>query len=259
MKGSLLWVQETVLHLHCPMTIAVVADLHERPYYPILDSLRHFHPDLICIPGDLFQGSHPPGRIPVALRSEYALPFLDACNQIAPCFFSLGNHEWLLGDEDFRLISHTGTHILNNSWESFNGLQLGGLTSAYVKEFQRILHEGSGQYPHREYGRRRKLCPEFNWIRDFENQPGYKLLLCHHPEYWADYLKDSSIDLVISGHAHGGQIRFFGHGLFAPGQGFFPRYTAGIHENLVISCGLSNTARPIPRLFNPPELLYLVP
>ena len=80
-------------------------------------------------------------------------------------------------------------------------------------------------------------------------------LLCHHPEYWPRYVRDLPVDLTLSGHAHGGQIRLFGQGLFAPGQGLFPRYTSGVHEGrLVISRGLANTTR-IPRLFNPTELV----
>jgi predicted MPP superfamily phosphohydrolase len=60
---------------------------------------------------------------------------------------------------------------------------------------------------------------------------------------------------VLSGHAHGGQIRIFGQGLFAPGQGILPRYTAGLHDGrLLISRGMANHTI-IPRLFNPPEML----
>ena len=61
-------------------------------------------------------------------------------------------------------------------------------------------------------------------------------------------------------HAHGGQIRLFGHGLFAPGQGWWPELTSGVHDGrLVISRGLSNTAALVPRLFNPTEIVCLLP
>ena len=89
--------------------------------------------------------------------------------------------------------------------------------------------------------------------------------MCHHPEYWCmqpPMLKDHPIDLVLSGHAHGGQIRLFGQGLFAPGQGLLPRYTGGLYEgphgNMIVSRGLANTAPPpIPRLFNPREVVTI--
>ena len=65
--------------------------------------------------------------------------------------------------------------------------------------------------------------------------------------------------LVLSGHAHGGQVRLFGRGLYAPGQGLLPRYTEGVHfRRLAVSRGLSNT-QLVPRLFNPPEIVYLLP
>ena len=74
-------------------------------------------------------------------------------------------------------------------------------------------------------------------------------------------LKDRKIDLVLSGHAHGGQIRVMGQGIFSPGQGLFPKYTAGIHRgkygSMVISRGLSNPYSYVPRLGNPCEVVYV--
>ena len=65
------------------------------------------------------------------------------------------------------------------------------------------------------------------------------------------------IDLTLSGHAHGGQIRLLGQGLFAPGQGVLPRYTSGVYEGrLIVSRGLANTTF-VPRLFNPTEMVYI--
>ena len=72
------------------------------------------------------------------------------------------------------------------------------------------------------------------------------------------WLRDYPIDLFVAGHAHGGQWRLFGRGVFAPDQGLFPKYTSGVHEGrLVISRGLSNTVTPIPRLFNSRELVVV--
>ena len=99
--------------------------------------------------------------------------------------------------------------------------------------------------------------PNLDWLDSFEHSGMFRILLCHHPEYWPRYLRKRSIDLVLSGHAHGGQIRLFGRGLYAPGQGIFPRYTSSVHEGrLVVSRGLANTT-VIPRLFNPPEIVYV--
>ena len=75
----------------------------------------------------------------------------------------------------------------------------------------------------------------------------------------ADYVKEN-IDLAFTGHAHGGQIiiPFLRQGIFAPNQGFFPKYTEGMHEKdgtvMVVSRGLGNSSFPF-RIFNRPELI----
>ena len=88
----------------------------------------------------------------------------------------------------------------------------------------------------------------------------YNILLAHQPEQYETLLDsgDTKFDLILSGHAHGGQIRLLGRGILAPGQGFFPKYAGGIFKDknsdvLVVGRGLANTGKPIPRLFNPIE------
>ena len=106
--------------------------------------------------------------------------------------------------------------------------------------------------------------PDLSCFSAFAAQPGYKIALSHHPEYWP-LLKDENIDLILSGHAHGGQIRMYTPikrewiGTGAPGQGWWPRWTWGVYESrLVVSAGLSNTTW-VPRLFNPTEVVYIEP
>ena len=90
----------------------------------------------------------------------------------------------------------------------------------------------------------------------------YSVLLSHRPEL-TELFSAIPVDLVISGHAHGGQVRIpylLNSGLFAPDQGFFPKYTTGIHElnsrtSLLISRGLAKESTRVPRFFNNPEIL----
>lgn len=101
------------------------------------------------------------------------------------------------------------------------------------------------------------LFPEVDWLDEFENHDGYKILLDHHPDNYEPYTKKRNIDLILSGHAHGGQIRIFGKGLYGKSQGFLPKYDGGVFDQkLVISRGLSNTL-PIPRLWNPTEIVFI--
>ena len=99
--------------------------------------------------------------------------------------------------------------------------------------------------------------PDISFIAEFEKVSGFKILLSHHPEYYEPFLKDKGIDLIISGHAHGGQVRIGNQGLYSPGQGLFPKYTSGIHDGkLIVSRGIAGTEL-FPRINNKPEIVYI--
>ena len=259
------------------LTIALLADLHDHPYDSIIQSLKAHKPDIIAIAGDTISGNvefhHPENdAVPMIRLSHVALPFFSACASLAPTYVSLGNHECYLWEDDMALIQDTGCVLLDNNWVTFPDstakgyrmpVLIGGLTSERVTEFR--LYKKARNIQDRYFTHQDEYIgdgtPRRDWLDDFEKQEGYKILLSHHPEYWEPYIKEKRIDLVLSGHAHGGQIRFFGQGLYAPGQGFLPKYTSGVHAGpngrMVISRGLSNTSRLIPRLMNPPEIVYL--
>ena len=229
------------------------------------------------------------------------LPLLTGCASIAPTFISLGNHEWMLNSEDLQLIKSTGAVVLDNRWEhphvhqnnrgyyqtnreNLNNLEnkicsditIGGLSSGYVEHYRRFLSSipTSVKQKHRyitdavirecgmkiddEFEDKNTHTPDTSCLGRLPR--GYKILLCHHPEYINKI--PESIQLVLSGHAHGGQWRFYDpihrtwRGVFAPGQGLFPKLTEGVHGRHVISRGLNNTTW-IPRFFNEPEIVYI--
>lgn len=253
--------RETFYRLNTPVRLALLTDLHERPFHSIQDSLLRHHPDIICIAGDMIYGSNAAEDSLVAKR---ILPVIAACASLAPTFVSIGNHEWMLGQEDLEAMAETGVTVLENRWIEWNGIRIGGFSSAAFTSYQQFRRGRPERYPKRAYLPLRrtetyqKPVPDTAWLEDYSISPCYKILLCHHPEYYPEYLKDREINLVLSGHAHGGQIRIFDRGLFAPGQGWFPKLTSGVHdERLVISRGLSNTGGIIPRLFNPREIVYI--
>ena len=242
---------ETTYALKAPARIALAADLHNADPADALRSLAARRPALIAVAGDLALGHNALGA-PLDRALPNLLPFVRGCAAIAPTFFSLGNHEWILRDEDLRAIADAGATVLDNAWTAIDigghRIVVGGLTSAHVTANRRL---GVGNSPARLHG-----APDTVWLDVFERQEGYKLLLCHHPEYWPKYLKGRKIDLALAGHAHGGQWRFFGRGLYAPGQGLLPRLTAGVYGRLVVSRGLAN-ATCVPRINNPTEIVYI--
>ena len=243
----------TTDHPHISFKACVVADLHDRPYGKILPILKNERPDLILIPGDLTeQFDTAPAHVP-----HPGLELLAECAAIAPTFYALGNHEiggchrnireskrmraekkpipFEITPSDKRAIASAGAILLYQSYTVWNGLVIGGLGSG-------LLNPG--------------WIPDLGWLDEYVKAPGYKLLMSHHPEYYDRYLRPLDIDLTVSGHAHGGQWRFLGRGVYAPDQGLFPKYTGGLHEGrLIISRGVANTVPFVPRFFNPCEVV----
>ena len=224
------------------LKIAHLSDIHGKVRRRIIDILIKEKPDLIAISGDLYDGN--------LCAKKKITDFLAELVRIAPTFYSLGNHEIGMVPDTRRKITDTGVRLLDDSFEHFRGITIGGLTSGFFK-----AQIGNGKKNPHLFG---SPAPDLEFLDRFAKEDGVKLLLSHHPEYYFDYIKDKNIEITLSGHAHGGQIRLFGRGLMAPGQGFFPKYTSGVHEGrLVISRGLANTALFIPRLFNRTELIII--
>ena len=266
---------ETFYRIPGAPSLALLTDLHNADPAPVIASLRSHHPSLITIAGDILYGSHPGNDVSPLVSQENVLPFLHSCASLAPTFLALGNHEWMLDAVDLVDISATGVTVLDNVYQTItvenNQIILAGLTSAYVTDYRRFLTSlpasvtASTRYPKRDTisGIRGAVTasqhvPDTAWLQSFaaDSPDAFHVLLSHHPEYFP--LVPSSVDLVLSGHAHGGQFRVFNHGVFAPGQGFWPRYTKGVYERnrLVVSAGLSNTAS-FPRFFNPTEIVFI--
>ena len=256
-------VVDTVYELNTGIgkTVALVADLHNESEAgaAALASLKRREPDLIAVCGDLILSVSPDDG-PIEESQPNVLPFLRDCVAIAPTYVSLGNHEWGITDEDIEKMRQTGIVLLDDCWvrigqdgdaDAAGGagdIVLGGLTSRGIR-----------------YPKQVRITPATEWLEAFERQDGYHILLCHHPENWclrAPKLCEHPIELVLAGHAHGGQVRIFGQGLHSPGQGNFPQYTKGIYEGphgmMIVSTGLANTGWPVPRWGNPREVVYIV-
>ena len=231
-----------------PIRAAMVADFHDRDPEPILAAIREAAPHVILVTGDVVHD---------ASHTERAMAFLRGASIIAPTFCSIGNHETKSGEDIVSRLAATGATVLDNAYVRFGDLVIGGLTSGFGRKQGRCC-----QTP----------APQLDWLDDFCGEGGTKILLSHHPEYYAPYLAHRPVDLILSGHAHGGQWRAFGRGLFAPGQGLFPYYTGGAYRGrnrlrgeqtltadaplMIVGLGLCDNA-VIPRINNPEELIIL--
>lgn len=209
------------------LTFLFGCDLHDCDNSPILLAAESIAPDGILVGGDFIHDGK---------NYKNGLEFLRLASRLCPTFCVLGNHEVRYKGDIRREVTKSGAELLDNSSAEFHGVRIGGLTSFELNPGAR---------------------PDMNWLETFSQFSGYKLLLCHKPEYYVKHIKPLPIDLTLSGHAHGGQWRFFNRGVYAPGQGLFPTYTSGLYDGrLFVSRGLGNP-HIVPRIHNPPEIVVI--
>ena len=213
--------------IQSPLTLAVASDIHSSPFQDVLEDFARC--DAVLLPRDLVDRHR--------RNNEEALRFLHEVPEVAPVFYALGNHERKFRHREdwLKQVAESRVTLLDNAFVRFRGICLGGLSSA-------------------------RGTPDLDFLETFSRQEGYRLLMCHHPENYEPYVAGRGIDLTLCGHAHGGQIQLFGRGLYAPGQGLFPRLTHGLYDEgrMLLSRGMTNGAKPrIPRINNPCELIIL--
>ncbi len=234
--------------------------MHNNDSTDIIDILKNEKPDIIVVAGDLMtmpykEERHESHSIKYKLFSfvygilkrifsvfldeknetyENALEFLNQATKIALVYYALGNHERGMTDEMRCNIKATNTILLDDEWTKYKEIEIGGITSRYRDELN------------------------VDWIGKSD---AYRIMICHNPEYAELVAEAGDVDLILSGHAHGGQIRIAGRGIFAPGQGLSPKLTSGIYDigdaKLVVSRGLANTATLIPRIGNKKEVVII--
>ncbi len=209
-----------------------LSDLHGKTFSKhnaaLIKKAAEAKPDFIAITGDIIH-IYTPKNISVALETVSAL------KEVAPVLFIAGNHE--MRNKGYRFLRkgliEAGATVLDDRTVEVCGISVTGLNGASLRN-QKIntIDKGKAQ-----------------------------ILLAHEPQFLKKYA-DAGFRLVLCGHAHGGQWRipFTGIGLYAPGQGKFPKYTSGLHTDgdckMIISRGLGNSEFPL-RLFNRPEIVII--
>lgn len=227
--------------------IAQVSDLHNAEFgdgnQRLLDMLREAEPDMIAITGDLIDSR----KTNIAV----ALAFAEEAVRIAPCYYVSGNHEARV--PEYR--------------ELKAGLEAAGVT---VLDDARVEIEISGKSItvigvndpsfHADYLTSDAAVMDRKLSELPSEDADFTILLSHRPELFDTYVAHN-MDLVLTGHAHGGQFRLpLIGGLLAPNQGLFPKYDDGLYSegntNMIVSRGLGNSIIPF-RFNNRPEVVLI--
>jgi len=228
--------------------ILQIADLHGKSFGSrqkvLLKKVNKLQPDVILMTGDLIDSRRN--------GEEEALQLMKQLIPDYPVYFVTGNHEVRLNLTILPKLERLGVTVLRNTSVPLERdgqfIELLGIDDPTTTRWSEGLQEPDG------------IRQSLDQAQSTADPRAFQLLMAHRPEYLPLYA-ERKVDLVLSGHAHGGQIRLpFTDGMYAPGQGFFPELTAGQHtmENtrLIISRGLGNSLFPF-RIFNHPELIVV--
>ena len=230
--------------------IVHISDLHNKEFgknqQNIIAKIKEINPDIIVITGDIIDSYD--------TNVQISADFINGISKIAPVYYVTGNHESRILDDYVSLktqIQTAGIHVLENEFITIsNGNDKINIIGMNDPSFDFLKLTGSTD--------EEIVATNLNGLT--EDLKGYNILLSHRPEL-IDIYASFNINLVFSGHAHGGQIRIpFIGGIIAPNQGFFPKYTSGLYEvkntKMVVSRGLGNSAFPI-RINNRPEIVVV--
>ena len=229
--------------------IAFLSDLHGEEYGEnndmLVGLLKAQSPDIIALPGDLLNRDSKGAEI------DKVCDFISQLTKIAPTYCSIGNHEadYIAenGDGILSKIRNAGATVLECEYEELSiygtEFRLGGMSELAYRD-------GDDEYD--------SAADAF--LTDYCDTEQTKVMLSHRPEAFAfkDTCEDWNVDLILSGHTHGGLVRLpIIGGLVAPIQGLFPKYYYGSYElcdtTMIITSGLAGYYWA-PRMFNPPEI-----
>lgn len=228
--------------------IVLVTDLHSCKYgreeEKLIAAIEEQKPDMVLLGGDICDDKIP---------NDNTEALLKGIADSYPCYYVTGNHEYWSNriDKILDLFQSYGVTVLSGTSDIIK-IRSQSLNICGISDPDIIRYTDS------PIGAREQL-------QTLEHVPDnglYTILLAHRPE-WIDTYAEYDFDLVLSGHAHGGQWRLPGiiNGVFAPDQGMFPKYAGGRYISgdmtMIVSRGLARESTPIPRIFNRPELVVV--
>ena len=227
--------------------IAQVSDLHNaemgKDNQKLISMLKDAEPDIIVITGDMIDSRN--------TNVDIALAFAEKAMQISPCYYVAGNHESRVSEYD----------ALKEGLNRLGVIVLEDAKTELIVSGEKITIIGVDDPNFKtDYLLNDESAIKSNLNELMREDAGYTILLSHRPELFEAYV-DSGVDVVFSGHAHGGQFRIpFIGGVIAPNQGLFPQYDSGIYTkentNMIVSRGVGNSIVPF-RINNRPEVIVV--
>lgn len=227
--------------------IAQISDLHNDEFgegnKKLFEKIRKCEADIIVVTGDVIDSRRTDVDVTVSFFKEAV--------KIAPIYYVNGNHESRISEYEYlkEEIKKIGVVVLEN--EAVNiGKDGESITLIGIND---PAFDMGGEYFDKNDSEM-NMAENINTLKG----EGYNILLSHRPEYFDLYVS-CDVDLVFTGHAHGGQFRIpFVGGLIAPGQGLFPEYDSGMYSegntHMIVSRGIGRSVIPL-RINNSPEII----
>ena len=240
--------------IYSHIKIVHITDLHNSQFgkdnSKLISKIKKQNPDIIIMSGDMLNRNE--------VTTEVVTSLIAKLEKIAPVYYGLGNHEYAFMnsfDKDLiKILTDAGAIVVDNDYVDVdingNQLRIGGYMGYYRIPGMTVTSEDEKN-------------SQLKFFDDFENTNRYKILINHIPTTWLDWgYNDYPVDLVFSGHYHGGQIvlPFIGP-VYAPYIGFNPPYAKGVYKwkyaTCILSAGLGDEYAYIPRINNPPEIVVV--
>ncbi len=248
-----------------PIYIALVTDLHSCYYgenqSDLIDAIDAQNPDVILLGGDIFDD---------VKEDTNTERFLAGIAGRYPIYYVTGNHECWGGkyrfDKQMAILEKYNIPVLSGETEilTVNGetISLCGVDDPDVYMVNTDYEKDTEGYIEAQTNKEKTFVSQMAAVSDAASDDHYTILLSHRPEYYETYT-EYAFDLVLCGHAHGGQWRIplLLNGLYAPHQGIFPKYAGGWYDaddmTMIVSRGLARETTWVPRIFNRPELVIV--
>lgn len=238
------------------MKIVLISDLHNSEFgeknQKLVQKIKEQKPDLILLAGDIINED---GR-----DSHIAVELVHQLEGTAPVFYSLGNHEEeYIARKTSDLVTelkNAGAVVLDQEYSDLkiqgNSVRIGGMYDYAFGNEGAVSKESMD-------------AKIYQFLTDFQNTDSFTIMMAHRPDsfIWGEASSHWKMDLVVSGHNHGGQVIIPGiGGLYGGDQGWFPKYVDGIHhfksvKNMVITRGLGSSHEKLPRFHNIPEVVVI--